>query len=205
MSDDSNQRPPSENLILEDEKAILLDHNYDGIEELDNPLPKWWQIIFYGTVIFSFAYVAYYEFGSGPSLQDELNRDMAKWAEIQEAARQQAGGSQSTLLASWQNETERVQLIEAGRPVYTMYCAPCHGDAGQGLIGPNLTDRYWIHGKGELGDIAQVVSTGVADKGMPPWESVLKPDEFKGVTFFVASLKGTSPANPKAPEGVEVQ
>lgn len=205
MNDNNNSKPMSENLILDDEKAILLDHNYDGIEELDNPLPKWWQIIFYGAIIYSFVYVGYYEFGSGPSLQDELNRDMAKWAEIQDAAKQQDGGGNDSLLAIWNNESERTQLIEAGRSVYAMYCAACHGDLGQGVIGPNLTDSFWIHGKGQLADIAHVVATGVADKGMPPWEAVLKPEEFKGVTFFVASLKGTNPANAKAAEGNEVQ
>src|SRR5690606_6343141 len=93
---------------------------------------------------------------------------------------------------------------EQGKTVYATNCASFHAPDGGGLIGPNITDNYWIHG-GKPADIYHVVAGGVLDKGMPPWEKTLKPEQLRAVVAYVVSLKGTSPANPKAPQGDLVQ
>ncbi len=191
------------NLILPDEKALLLNHNYDGIEELNNPLPKWWQVIFYATIIFSAIYVGYYEFGDGPSLDDDLNRDMAGW----NALKAQTSGAPSgeSMDALLNDPNKKVAILEQGKAVLAVQCLACHGPEGQGVVGPNLTDRFWIHGTGRTEDIYKVIAEGVAEKGMPPWGNVLKPDELIASTIYVASLNGTNPPNPKEPQGTEVK
>lgn len=187
-------------IVLEDEKAILLNHNYDGIHELDNPLPKWWLIIFYSTMIFAVFYYGYYEFGGGPSLKQELESDLAA---IQAMAPPPGTGPSAAL--NFDGADKDPALLASGKAVFVGKCAACHGDNGQGLVGPNLTDHFWIHGAGTMADIAKVVQEGVAEKGMPPWGPVLSQDELKSVTVFVASLIGTNPANPKAPQGNEIK
>ena len=95
-------------------------------------------------------------------------------------------------------------VVENGKKVFSAKCAVCHGENLQGLIGPNLTDEYWLHGKGMLADIEKTVREGIADKGMPTWEGQLKPEELQAVVVFVASKQGSHPANAKAPQGEKV-
>lgn len=194
---DSDIKP---NIILDDEKAILLDHNYDGIEELDNPLPKWWQIIFYGTIIFSVFYVGYYEYGSGPSSQQELETDLAAVRALAPPAPQGA----DDIVAKIDGLKGDATAMVAGKAVYDGKCLACHGDKGQGLVGPNLTDKFWIHGDGKAAAVAKVVTEGVADKGMPPWGPVLTPDELAQVSAYVISMRGTNAPGGKEPQGAEV-
>lgn len=183
-------------------EALLLDHNYDGIQEFDNPLPNWWLVTFYGAIIFSVIYIGYYHFAGGPSLTDELAADL-KEVQAQVAATKSAtpAPSEQELLAVFNDAGKRA----AGKQVYTEKCAACHGVEGQGMIGPNLTDNFWIHGDGSLGAILKVVNEGVADKGMPPWGPLLSKDQLEGSVAYVRSLKGTKPANPKEPQGTEVK
>ncbi len=184
-----------------DEEKIIPNHEYDGIHELDNPLPGWWLMTFYGTVIFAIFYFAYYSLGSGPTLVQELNQQLA----------QQEANKPSTPVAAWPDEAKLAsvakdpQQLKAGEAVFTSKCLACHGAKGEGLIGPNLTDNFWIHGKGALPNIAKVIYDGVNEKGMPPWGPILKDDEMYAVTGYVHSLKGTNPPNPKAPQGEEVK
>lgn len=174
----------------------LLDHSYDGIQEYDNPMPRWWVWVFWATIVFS---VAYYflpsPFGEGPGKIAQYEADMAKHA----AAAQVASGP-AVSDEDLQRMAADAAALADGKTVYEANCAACHRADGGGLIGPNLTDDAWIHG-GTPSQVHYTIATGVLAKGMPPWERILKPEQLNHVTAYVLSLKGTNPPNPKAPEG----
>jgi cytochrome c oxidase cbb3-type subunit 3 len=174
-------------------------HEYDGISELDNQLPRWWVWLFYLTIAFSAVYFAYYVLGPGPTLLEKFESRKAAIELAKLAPGAKKGFDEQELLAVFKDTGQR----EKGKVVYAVRCLACHGPMGQGSIGPNLTDNHWIHGKGTMADVAQTVSAGVLDKGMPAWESVLSPDELKQVVAYVRSLKGTNPPGAKAPQGTE--
>lgn len=175
----------------------LLDHSYDGIQEYDNPLPRWWVWIFWAT--FAFAVVYYFDFTGkirGPGRIAEYNAAMAAAAKRWPAA---------TLLdeAALTSMVKNPSVVAQGKQVFTTNCAPCHRPDGGGLIGPNLTDEYWLHG-GKITDINKTITNGVLEKGMPNWGKILKPDQVNAVTAYVATLQGTNPPNPKPPQGDRV-
>lgn len=179
----------------------LTDHDYDGIQEYDNPLPTWWLWTFFLTIIFAFLYFIHYQFGGGPTLKEELAVAMQN---LESAAAQHA----PAVTESEEILTEAMKdpkLLELGAAAFTSKCAACHGPHLGGLIGPNLTDNFWLHGKATRMDIATVIRKGVPEKGMPPWESMLSKDEIYGLTAYIISKKGSNPANPKAPQGEEVK
>jgi len=184
-----------------EEGPIITGHEYDGIHELDNPLPKWWLATFYLAIVFSIFYFAYYILGSGPTLDEEFQKNMAQFQETLPKSPQGSGVDEAKLLTLAKSPEE----IKKGEIVFQSRCVSCHGDKGPGIIGPNLTDNFWIHGKGTLPDIAKVIHDGVNDKGMPSWGPVLKEEELYAVTAYVKSLKGTHPSNPKPPQGEEVK
>lgn len=175
---------------------IIKGHDYDGIEECDHPLPNWWLFTFLGTIMFAYFYFLQYEAGDGRSIADELKSDLAKVEAVKKANGPKGDSEEelTKLLASG-------PALALGKTEFAAKCAACHGAELQGVIGPNLTDDFWIHGKGQLTDIAMVIRKGVLDKGMPSWEGQLKDDEIKAVTVFVASRRGSHPTNPKAPQG----
>lgn len=179
---------------IEREGEIILDHNYDGIRELDNKLPPWWVYMFYATIVFGVFYMWYYHiYGSGNIQEDEYIAEMQQ-AEIQ-----------MKLMASKVDENSVALLTDAakiknGEAVFVANCAPCHGKQGQGGVGPNLTDEYWLHG-GSVKDIFKTVKYGVPAKGMIPWQAQLSPGQIQEVSSYIVKLKGTNPANPKAPQG----
>ena len=175
-------------------------HLYDGIRELDNRLPNWWLGILWGSIVWAAAYFLYYVMGSGPTLVKtyETEHMEAAIAASQNAASKPTL-SENALLAIRKDPARLAQ----GKEVFTSKCLPCHGAAGQGGIGPNLTDDYWIHG-GKLTEMLTVVTNGVADKGMPPWGPVLKEEEIQSVVGYIRSLHGTNPAGAKAPQGEKV-
>ncbi len=180
----------------------VLDHEYDGIQEFDNPLPSWWLTTFYGTILFAFLYVGYYHFGPGTAPIEQLAQDLEEMRAVEKAAeKQDPGPDENALLAIFADPTRQ----KSGQHVFAEKCATCHGAEGGGLIGPNLTDNYWLHGKGNLTDLAHIVSDGVPEKGMPPWKTMLKKDEIYSVIAYVKNLKGTRPANAKAPQGTEIR
>lgn len=179
----------------------LLDHNYDGIQEYNNPLPNWWLMTFFGTIIFAAVYYFHYEMAGGPTLVDELKMAMKDLPAQTAPAANVPDGENEEALAVLMAKPE---VLAKGKEVYVARCLACHADAGQGLVGPNLTDKFWINGKGTRVDIIAVVRKGVAEKGMPAWATMLPADEVLAVSAHVYALKGTSPANPKAPQGVEV-
>lgn len=182
----------------------LTDHNYDGIKEFDNPLPTWWLVTFFGTIIFAFIYYIHYEIGGGPSLTAELQSALGEIKQMSASHKVSAPAEAPVTEESLAQAEGDPKALTAASAIYDGKCASCHGPQLQGLIGPNLTDEYWIHGKGTRLDILKVVSEGVADKGMPPWAAILKKDELEQIVGFVHSKKGSKPVNPKAPQGDKV-
>ncbi len=171
--------------------------HYDGIIEHDHPLPRWWIAIFLGSIIYSMIYYLHYTSHSGPTTDEELAVGIAQLTEMR-----QSESSEAIDLASAVGNEE---FIQVGSKIYFEKCYMCHGDKGQGLIGPNFTDNFWIHGTGKPEDVLHSVQKGVPEKGMPGWESILNPSEQASVVAFVLSLKGSTPAGAKGPEGVEVK
>lgn len=187
--------------MSQEQDLLIKGHEYDGIKEFDNPLPGWWLITFYATIIFAFIYVIHYEFGGGPTLSQELEVAMKEVQAAKPAASAAPQESEEDLMKKAQDP----KFLAMGAEIFTGKCASCHGNELQGLIGPNLTDKYWIHGKGKITDMLTVIKAGIADKGMPPWDGILKQDEMIAVSGFILSKKGSNPANPKAPQGEPVE
>lgn len=184
--------------MMPGDERHLLDHDYDGIRELDHPLPRWWLMVFYGTIVFALGYSGYYLIGPGPDGRQELAAAM----QVIEAKRPvtpaaDAGADVALVVAALKDQGR----IAGGRANYTAKCAACHGANGEGGIGPNLTDDFWIHGQGSPQDVLETIRKGVAAKGMPPWEAVLNPTEQIDVTAFIRSLRGSKPPGAKAAQG----
>jgi cytochrome c oxidase cbb3-type subunit 3 len=183
-----------------EQEKVIKGHLYDGIQEYDNPMPGWWIWLFVGTVAFAVFYVLGIQvFGYINTYQDDLDESLVNLEEIRAeyAASQPAFTVDEATLASYVNDPSKV---EAGAEHFTAQCVACHGAEGQGLIGPNLTDEYWIRGGSDT-DIYTVISKGSLEKGMPPWEVMFTPEQRAELVAYVKSLQGTNPANAKAPEG----
>jgi len=175
----------------------ILDHEYDGIREYDNPMPRWWLATLWGTIIFSVLYVLNVPVvGKGPGRIAAYVADSTRRAEAA-AANDPLAQVTPEVLASAAGDPARV---EAGRTAFTANCAACHAADGGGGIGPNLTDDYWIHGASPM-DVFNTVRHGVPDKGMPTWGTILPPDQVIAVAAYVTTLHGTHPAAPKEPQG----
>ena len=186
---------------IKDDDDLMLDHEYDGIKELDNPLPGWWLATFYITIIFAVVYYIYYEFAGGPTLDQELSSDLNKIESVQQKAVESMGTkSEENYLAMLDNR----QALEQGKTEFLTKCTPCHGAQAQGIIGPNLTDDYWIHGNGKISSILKTINEGVVEKGMPPWKGVIAPELMEKVAVYVYSLKGSNPPGAKPPQGEKV-
>lgn len=181
---------------MKDEKeAPLLDHDYDGIRELDNLLPTWWLVTFLGTIIFAFIYYLHYEFGGGVLPSQQLEASMR---EIQAHGQGESLYSEEKLVGLFSDDA-----IQKGYAVFTGRCAPCHGDHGQGVIGPNLTDKSWLHGAGTRLDILTTIQKGVPEKGMPAWEGQMSENELLQVSAYVFSVKGSFAKDGKPAQGTE--
>lgn len=176
----------------------LLSHAYDGIQEYDNPMPGWWKAIFLGTVIFSVGYVLWYHAGPGQSEHEEYAAAMA------EHEARFAGAGPSVTAEALARLAGDPDALVAGEAVYQTNCASCHTPEGKGLVGPNLTDDYQIHGQSRA-DIYQVIHDGVPAKGMIPWGPALPPDQLAAVAAYVSSLRHTNVAGGKPPEGDQVE
>lgn len=183
---------------IEEEEDLLIDHEYDGIQELDNPTPVWFNALFYSSIVFGVVYLlVYHVFGWGMLQEEEYI------AEMQAAEQQTMEYLASTGKNIDENTVEldlSTAMVTAGQEIYLQNCGVCHGNKGEGLIGPNLVDDYWIHG-GDIKDIFRVVKYGVPDKGMVPWESSLTPVQIAQVSNFIKSISGTNPDNQKEPQG----
>jgi len=183
---------------LDREHEILLDHCYDGIQELDNRLPPWWLYMFYGTIVFSVFYMWFYHvYGTGNIQEEEYKAEMVQ-AELDiKASASRMDENSVTLLT---DETK----LKNGEVLYQTNCSPCHGKKGEGGVGPNLTDNYWLHG-GDIKEVFKTVKYGVPAKGMIPWQDQLGPSQIQEVSSFILTLKGTNPPNQKEKQGELVQ
>lgn len=183
---------------IEQEGEIVLDHNYDGIRELDNKLPPWWLYGFYITIVFAAVYLARFHIFNGEPQAVEFENEMedARLAieEYKKTAKDLVDVNTVVLL------TEASDL-SAGKNIFNTSCVACHKADGGGGIGPNLTDEYWILGGGIKNVFNTISEGGRAGKGMVPWKTELKPNEMAQVASYVLSFQGTTPAEPKDPEG----
>ncbi len=188
-------------------RDIIRPYKVDGIEEYDNPMPRWWVGLFYGCIAFSAVYLGYYHFGSGSSLEDELKLEKERpAAEVAHSTNTNNGTALATDApkAPLAERLKEADTIAAGKVIYDTNCFPCHGQHGEGGIGPNLTDNYWIHG-GKPEDVIKTVAAGVPDKGMVSWQPILGDLKVEQVVAYLLTLQGTNPANAKAPQGELVQ
>jgi len=183
----------------------LLDHNYDGIQEYDNPLPRWWVGLFWATIVFAVLYSLNVipAIGTGPGRIANYEREM-KSADAKVAAVEAASPRVELTEEAVFGFTTDPAALAAGKQTFISTCAPCHRPDGGGNIGPNLTDDYWIHGSKPM-EIVNTITAGVPDKGMPTWSQVLKPEQVGHVAAYVLTLHGTHPPNPKAPQGDPLQ
>ncbi len=186
-------------VAVENEKSILLEHDYDGIKELDNHLPPWWVNMFYLTIVFAVVYMLVYHVWKKAPLPAE------EYSIAMETARKEVEAYQATASNSIDEKTVSLLLDDSktvanGKAIFDANCMACHGAAGEGTVGPNLTDEFWIHG-GSIHDVFKTIKYGVPEKGMISWQTVLKPKDIEDVSNYILSLQGTKPANGKAPEG----
>jgi cytochrome c oxidase cbb3-type subunit 3 len=183
---------------IEREGEIILHHDFDGIRELDNVLPPWWVNMFILTIIWAVGYMFYYHWGgNGPSSAEEYKMEVAEAKKVQAVAL--AGKANAIDEASVTALTDSGALGE-GETIFKSTCAACHGQKGEGMVGPNFTDDYWIHGGG-IKNIFKTIKYGVPDKGMISWQAQLKPSDIQKVASYILTLHGTNPPNPKAPQG----
>ncbi|MES2774809.1 MAG: cbb3-type cytochrome c oxidase N-terminal domain-containing protein [Bacteroidota bacterium] len=183
---------------MEQEADIDLNHDYDGIRELDNKVPPWWRWVFIFTIVFGAAYLWRYHVGKTAPLQnEEFTIDMAR-AELEKAAYLKMAGSkvdESTIVMLDENG------VLSGKAIFSQNCIACHGPEGQGgTVGPNLADDYWIHG-GKISDVFKTIKYGWQEKGMRSWKDDFNPEQMAQLSSFVKSLKGAKLPNPKEPQG----
>lgn len=215
----------------------LLDHDFDGIKELNNSMPRWWVYIFYISVIFSVAYFVYYHIlGIGYLQEDEYRRQLdpnfvraapadsrllgllpeyrsplyRPGGDITPRMIELAKPKHGALVMTRENDTMTyaavtdAALLADGEQTFKTTCATCHGKLGEGLVGPNLTDDYWLHG-GTISDIVRSIKYGYPAKGMPTWIGTLKQNQVIDVASYVRTLRGTNPSNARPPQGVLVK
>jgi cytochrome c oxidase cbb3-type subunit 3 len=173
-------------------------HEVDGIQEYDNKLPNWWLYTLYGAIVFAAVYWFHYhiaKFGDGP---EALYK-----AEMEKVAAEQAATAKSSPVMTAEALTMLAKdkgTLDEGKQVFATTCASCHRSDGGGVVGPNLTDEFWLHG-GAADKVYKTVKDGYADKGMPAWGPVLGSERTAAVTAYVISLRGTNAPGGKAPQG----
>ncbi|MCX6155122.1 MAG: c-type cytochrome [Candidatus Kapabacteria bacterium] len=171
-------------------KDELFHHNFDGIQEFDNPLPPWWLYLFFITIVWAVVYFFYYHIGGfGDSSITEYAKEMAAVKVIE------LKFDKADFVV-----IKDAPAIDEGKALFIKNCKTCHGEFGEGLVGPNLTDKFWIHG-GSFENIVTTIVNGVPNTAMPSWKASLKKADILKVTSFITTLQGTSPANAKAPQG----
>lgn len=192
-------RSVTDAIPLEKEHTILLDHNYDGIRELDNHLPPWWKWLFYISIGWSAVYLfVYHVAGTMPLQEQEYNTAVAEAKQAVQA--KLASGTVELIDESSVAFSDEASVLANGKTLYKRNCAVCHQEDGGGLVGPNLTDDYWLHG-GSMSDIFKVIKYGVPQKGMIAWESQLTPSDIRDVSSYIITMRGTTPAVAKEPQG----
>jgi cytochrome c oxidase cbb3-type subunit III len=184
---------------IEEEKDILLDHDYDGIKELDNNLPPWWKYGFYFTIIFAFIYlIRFHITGEGKLMLEEYETEMLLAEEQKKAYLAKAANLVDENTVQFLTDAS---TLASGKDIFVQNCAACHGSGGQGgSVGPNLIDEFWIHG-GSVNNIFSTIKYGVPQKGMIAWQAALTPKQMQEVTSYIMSMQGQELPNPRAPQG----
>jgi cytochrome c oxidase cbb3-type subunit 3 len=180
------------------EKDIDLGHDYDGIRELNNPIPPWFNVLFYGTIIFAIGYLIIYHITDSAPLQAAEYKNELIAAEKQKEVYLKMAGN-----AIDENTVQLVidkALLASAEQEYLSRCAACHGQKGEGGVGPNLTDEYWLHG-GSINDVFKTIKYGVPAKGMVAWQNAINPVKMQELASYILSLQGTNPAGGKEPQG----
>jgi cytochrome c oxidase cbb3-type subunit III len=174
---------------------LLLDHDYDGIRELDNKLPSWWVWLFNLSSLFAVLYFGYYHvLHKGKLMAAQYQHEMS----LGERLKAKAIGEFESSMASMQPSKD-APILADGKETFGKLCAPCHRADGGGLVGPNLCDDYWIHGSNFV-DNLRTIWNGVPSKGMVTWKGTLKPATIYSVGSYIYTLRGSNPKNPKPPE-----
>jgi cytochrome c oxidase cbb3-type subunit 3 len=179
------------------ERAVLFDHDYDGIQELDNRIPPWFTTLFLATIIFGIIYMLnFHVFHSSKLSADEYKDELAR-AELHRRVLLASEGSidEGSLVA-----LTAPDALKVGGENFHKYCVSCHGNFGQGLVGPNLTDDFWIHGGG-IKNVYTTIKQGVPAKGMISWQLVFTPKQIQELASYVLTLRGTNPPGAKKPQG----
>lgn len=173
-------------------------HEYDGITELDNDMPPWFKFLFYVTILFAVAYILNYHVFKWTPLQDEeyAQEMQVAEAELSVIREKQAMNLNEDIVTALTDASS----VSAGKIIFEQNCSLCHGKGGEGLVGPNLTDAFWIHGGG-IKNVFKIVKVGVPDKGMIAWQGQLNPLQIQQVSSYVLSLQGTNPAGAKSAQG----
>jgi len=204
------------------EKERLLEHDFDGIRELDNFLPPWWTWLFIFTIVFSIGYVLHYHVFKTGDLQEveyykevnpewsvaDLRMDGPSFRYKSPYQGDNVGQPVASTVTTNEVIGEPVLLailtdsesMEKGKSIYATNCVACHGTNGEGLIGPNFCDENWVHG-GAIEDLVRIINVGVPAKGMIPWDKTLTPNQILQVASYILTFEGTNPPNQKAPEG----
>jgi cytochrome c oxidase cbb3-type subunit 3 len=180
------------------EKDMVMEHTYDGIAELDNPTPPWFMYLFYSSIVIAVVYFfTFHVVGDGKIMTTEYAEEIA--------VAEKANELYMKKFANSINENNVVVLtdaksIEDGEKIYAKNCVACHGDKGQGGVGPNLTDEFWLHG-GSTKNVFHTLMEGVPEKGMISWKKTLNPIQIQHLVSFLSRFQGTNPENAKAPQG----
>lgn len=188
---------------MEEEKNLVMDHKFDGIAELNNPTPAWFMVLFYGTIIFAICYLlTYHVFGFGKLQDEEYVAEIEQAADAKAAFLANPVNSASAVNENNIKQSKDAAVLKSGGALFATRCPPCHGDHGQGIVGPNLTDEFWLHG-GKIKDVFKTIKYGVPDKGMISWEKSMSAQQISDIANYVLSLQGTKPAGAKAPQGTK--
>ena len=182
---------------IEREQEIMFDHDFDGIKELDSKIPPWFSWLFILTIIFGVYYMLdYHVFATGKLSHEEYQQEMSIAAAEKEALIKSGAFVNEETVTLLTDAAD----LQTGKEIYDLNCIACHAANGGGIVGPNLTDKYWIHGGG-IKNVFKTIKYGVVEKGMISWQTQLNPNQMQDVASYVLSLQGTKPAAPKPPEG----
>jgi cytochrome c oxidase cbb3-type subunit 3 len=184
MSDQNNNNEPP---MSQEDKKYALDHEYDGIKELNYPLPGWWKATFYGGILAGIVYFIYYQLMGGPSLKDEFLKDLKHHTKIQESYLEKVSEFDFEKYDAFNSSPDMISL---GKQTFVQNCQGCHNQNGAGDIGPNLTDQYWIYAEGTPETIYPFIISGSPATGMPQWGNYLQPDDIYAVVAYVMSIQG---------------